>query len=208
MLNIRPWPMKTYVRFCVFIAALTISLSAASQGTSCSSPYTLISDAVCRDYTISSLTGTAQHCTVPAYSGTGRVTIFSFTTNNSGACVLVNLTTSGSQAAEVTLYTKCSGGGSLQNLAATSSVCFDDGAGLWAPCETLTLQANTTYFLRIWTPGPGTLTLCTRNYDPPNNSCAGATPVGNTPVYDNNACHKPSAEVTPVQLCAFSLENT
>jgi len=199
--------MKIRLFICLIIIMVQ-TFRARSQGASCSSPYVLIQDGVCRDYAITSLTGTAQHCTDALYSGTGHVSIFSFTTNNVGACVLVNLTTSGLQAAEVTLYSKCSGGGALQNLQATSSVCFNDGTGFWAPCETLTLAANTTYFLRIWTPGTGTLTLCTKNYNPPNSTCSGATPVGNTPVYDNNACHKPSAEVTPVQLCAFSLENT
>jgi hypothetical protein len=46
------------------------------------------------------------------------------------------------------------------------------------------------------------------NYPPPNNLCSGATWISTTATDDNNACDKASTEVTPIQLCAFSLENT
>jgi hypothetical protein len=195
-------------RSIIFAFALCYSLPVISQGTGCSNPYVLSTDAVCRNYTISAVTGTAAHCTDLTYLGIGRLTFFSFTTDNTGNCVLINLTSSGYQNVEVMLYAKCSGGGALQNVETSSSVCFNDGTGLWAPCETLALSPNTTYFLRVWTPGSGTLTLCARNYPPPNNTCEGATPIGGTPVSDNNACHKPGTGVTPGQLCAYSLENT
>ena len=193
---------------CIAFCLLLASRPCFSQGNSCSTPYSLTLDGVSRDYSITSLTGLALHCTNSIYVGTGHITIFSFTTNASASCVLIDLTTSGLQPAEALLYNKCSGGGALQNLETASSVCFDDGTGLWAPSETLVLMPNHLYFLRVWTPGTGTLTLSAKNYDPPNNTCAGATVIGTTPVADNNACHKPSTEVTPIQLCAFSLENT
>ena len=197
-------PALQCLAFCLWLS----SSPCYSQGNSCSTPYSLILDGVTRNYSISSLTGLALHCTNINYIGTGHVTIFSFTTNASGSCVLVDLTTPGFQPAEVLLYERCSGGGALQNLEVASSVCFDDGTGFWAPSETLVLTPNHTYFLRIWTPGTGILKLSAKNYDPPNNTCAGATLIGTTPIADNNACHKPSTEVTPIQLCAFSLENT
>jgi hypothetical protein len=195
-------------RHLIALFSIFYTTTAFSQGTGCTTPFVLIPDAVCRTYTLASVNGSAIHCNTSIYTGTGYVTIFSFTTNASGDCVLINLTTSGNQPAEVTLFDKCSGGGALQNQEATSSVCFDDGTGLWAPCETVTLIGSKTYFLRIWTPGPGTITLCTKNYTPPNNTCSGATLIGSVPVTDNNACHKPGTGVTPGQLCAFSLENT
>jgi len=50
--------------------------------------------------------------------------------------------------------------------------------------------------------------MSARNYSPPSNLCSGATWISPDITKDNNACNKPSAEVSPVQLCAFSLENT
>ena len=180
-----------------------------AQGNDCINPYVLDLDGICRDYTISSTPGTALHCTNSAYySGTGVVTIFSFKTNSTGSCVLINLTTSDYQPAEVMLFAGCTGGGSLHFPDDASSVCFDDGTGLWAPSETFVLSPGTVYYLRVWTLKSGTITMCAKNYDPPNNDCAGATPIGPTPIADNNACHKPGQGVTPDQLCAFSLENT
>jgi len=199
--------MKT---ICGFILLLFSSSVAFAQGTSCNNSDVLTLDGVCRDYTISATTGSAIHCTTGIYTGTGRLTIFSFTTNAAAACVLIHLTTSGAQPAEVTLWTKCTSGGAgnLQNDDPASSICFDDGTGDWAPCETLVLLPSTVYYLRVWTPGPGTINMCAKHYNPPNNTCAGATPIGTTPIVDNNACNKGSTEVLPEQLCAFSLENT
>jgi hypothetical protein len=87
-------------------------------------------------------------------------------------------------------------------------MCFNTGNGIWAPAETFAMNANTTYFLRVWTPGAGTLNVCGRNYDPPNDDCLGAMSVGPAPIKDNNACAKPGPGVTPSQVCAASLENT
>ena len=50
--------------------------------------------------------------------------------------------------------------------------------------------------------------MSARNYPPPNGLCSGATWISPDATDDNNACVKASSEVTPVQLCAFSLENT
>jgi hypothetical protein len=195
--------------FCGVIL-LFYSCIAFGQGTSCNNSLALTLDGVCRDYTISTSTGSATHCSGALYSGTGRYTFFTFITNGSGSCVLINLTTSSGQAAEVTLWTKCTSGGAgnLQNPEDPSSVCFNDGTGFWAPHQSLTLLANTTYYLRVWTPGPGTLTMCAKSYAPPNNTCAGATAISSTPLLDNNSCNKPSTEVLPENLCALSLENT
>jgi hypothetical protein len=190
------------------IILLAYCTAASGQGTDCNDAYNLPLNGSCNNYTISTTTGSAVHCTGGLYSGTGSLTYFKFTTNATGSCVLIDLKTSGYQAAEVTLWETCHGGGSVANQLPSSSVCFNDGKGYWAPCETETLTPNTTYWLRIWTPGGGTDTLCASNYTPPNSTCAGATPIGSTPILDNNSCNRPSPEVTTDQLCANSLENT
>ena len=197
----------------IVAAYLLLPMFSIAQGGGCNSPYVLQLDAVCRNYSTSSSTGSTSLCTTNTslYGGTGQITVFSFTTNASGSCVLINLTTSSpNQAAEVLLYTTCNGGGAgnLQNQQTTSGMCFDTGDGIWAPAETLTLSANTTYYLRVWTKNAGTITMCAKSYTPPNNTCAGATAIGPTPITDNNACNKPGTGVTPGQLCALSLENT
>ena len=89
-----------------------------------------------------------------------------------------------------------------------SSMCFDDGQGLWAPAHSYTLLPNTTYHLRIKTTTAGSITICAQHYTPPNDDCAGALAIGPTPVPDNNSCHKAGPVVTAAELCGSTLENT
>ena len=195
-----------YASLIVF-AYLLLPLISFTQGTSCASPYIMPVTGVCSTYNISATTGSSITCTTnPIYSGTGQLTYFSFTSNASASCVLIYITTSGSQPAGVVFYT----GSSCNNPAhvASCDMCFNTGDGIWAPSETYTMLASHTYFLRVWTPGTGTITMCAQSYTPPNLVCSGATAIGPTPITDNNACAKPSAEVAPSQLCAGSLENT
>lgn len=193
----------------VLAAILCIySTLAFSQGTSCSSPITLTLDDVSRTYSSSSSSGNPVNCTDPGFSGTGKLTVFSFTTNASAACVLIHLSTSPAVITEVSLFTGCSNGGNCQGNLSNSAVCFADGTGFWAPAETEILSPNTTYFLRIWTAGATTFTMEAKSYTPANNFCAGSTYIGADEISDNNACHKGSTEVFPIQLCAYSLENT
>lgn len=192
----------------VLLCFITTIASGQGAGTSCSIPNILILDSVSRNYPVSPTSGNSAECTT-GFSGSGKITVFSFTTNSSGSCVLVYITTSAPvQKAEVSLYTGCSGGGACQGLVSNSSVCFVDGTGYWAPIETYTFLPNTTYYLRVWTPAAGTLTMSARNYSPPNNLCSGASWIGPDATDDNNACAKPSTEVAAWQLCAFTLENT
>ena len=196
------------VQFVILVMLCLTSTYAFSQGASCTNPHVMALDTVSRNYTISPTSGNAAHCNTSEFNGSGKITVFSFTTNASGSCVLVHLSSSPVQAVELSLYTGCGGTGTCQGLQSTSSVCFSDGEGYWAPFELYTLTPNTTYYLRAWTPGAGTLTLSARNYPPPNNLCSGATYISTEETKDQNACNKASAEVTPIQLCAFSLENT
>ena len=198
-----------HVKFAIPVLLCFITTLAQGQGASCTSANVLTLDSVSRSYTISPTSGNAAHCSSSEFNGSGKITVFRFTTDASGSCVLIHITTSAPvQAAEIALYTGCGGTGACSGLQTTSSVCFIDGEGYWAPAETYTLLPNTIYYLRIWTPAAGSLTLSARNYSPPNNLCSGASYLSPDAIDDNNACVKASTEVTPIQLCAFSLENT
>jgi len=196
------------VKFVILVMLCATSKLAFSQGASCSNPHVLALDSISRNFSVSPTSGNAAECSA-GFSGSGKITIFSFTTDASGSCVLVHIATSApAQVAEVAMYTGCGGTGTCQGLQTGSSVCFVDGTGYWAPKETVILLPNTTYYLRVWTPAAGTLTMSAKNYPPTNTLCSGASWISPTTIDDNNACSKGSTEVQPVQLCAFSLENT
>ncbi len=197
------------VKFVILVMLCITSTFAYSQGASCTNPHVMTLDTVSRNYAISPTSGNAAHCNTAEFNGTGKITIFRFTTNSSGSCVLVHVQSSSPvQPVEIAMYTGCGSTGTCSGLQSTSSVCFSDGEGYWAPFEQYVLAPNTTYYLRVWTPAAGTLTLSATNYPPPNNLCSGATYISTVATNDQNACNKASTEVTPIQLCAFSLENT
>jgi hypothetical protein len=173
-----------------------------SQGSTCSNAIALGLDGLCRNYTTSSSTGTNVLCT----GSSSPVTWFTFTTNSIPDNVQMNITDPSGQAMEIAMYTACNGGGSSPVL--SSSMCFDDGNGLWAPDELYSLLANTTYMLRIKTTAVTTLAICAKHYTPPNDDCNGATLISTVPVPDNNANHKGGPGVWPSDLCANTLENT
>ena len=190
----------------VLTLILLLCLSAVSnaQGTSCNTAIALTLDGVCRDYTISS--SVDDHALCPG-TGDHPVTFFRFTTNASADPVLLDINAPGSTQAEIAFYTGC-GASNPQGFQSQSSMCFTDGEGLWAPAETFTLAANTTYYIRILTTVTGTISICGRNNVPTNNTCAGARTIGTTPISDHNANHKPWYDGTPAWLCAWTLENT
>ena len=140
-------------------------------------------------------------------NGTTPVTWFQFATNASAQCPLLNITASDNGACEVAFYTSCSGNMN-NNLEELSSMCFEDGTGLWAPSETFVIEANKTYYLRIKTASATSLEISAKSYSPGNNNCDGAISVDSSSLKDNNACHKPGQGFTPDQLCAFTIENT
>ena len=189
--------------FLIFITLLLPVLVFSQQGATCANPYVIPIDGVLRTFATSASTGNAVVC---SYSNGTPLTYFSFTTNSSAECVLLDITAPTAQPCEIAMYAggSCTGG----NLQSASSMCFDDGQGLWAPAETYTLAANTTYILRIKTTTSGNISIAGQHYTPPNNTCSGATQLSPTAIDDNNACHKPGTGVTPAQLCAFTLENT
>lgn len=183
-------------------AYLLLPLFLWSQtGADCADAIPLTLDGVCRTYSTSSSTGTSVICT--DYTGSSPVTYFSFTTNSLPDKVLIDVTSPTSEPCEVALYT--SGCGTMYS---TGGMCFDDGKGLWSFGYNFSIQPNTTYKLRIKTTKPGNITLCAKNYTPPNNDCNGAFSIGATEISDNNACHTPASGIAASLLCASTLENT
>ena len=175
----------------------------AQTGGSCGSAFPIPLDGVTRTFSTSSTTDDAVVCT--NYIGKTPITWFSFTTNASATMPLLDIAAADNGNCEIAMYTACNGSNTLQT---PSSMCFDDGQGLWAPAHNYTLTPNTTYYLKIKTTTATQLTITGQSHAPTNNLCSGATPVGSTPINDNNACNRPSAEVTPGQVCAYTIENT
>jgi hypothetical protein len=177
----------------------------AQTGGSCGNAIPLSLDGVSRNFATSSSTGNAVVCANGGYAISSPITWFSFTTNASAEMPLLDITAADSSSCEIAMYTGCNGGNILQT---SSSMCFDDGWGLWSPAHNFALTANTTYYVRIKTQSSTQLNITAQSHTPTNNLCSGATPVGSIPINDNNACNRPSSEVTPGQLCALTIENT
>ena len=173
----------------------------SQTGADCANAIPLTLDGVCRTYPTSSSTGPSVICT--SYAGDSPITFFTFTTNSTPDKVLIDVTAPTAEPCEVALYT--SGCGTMYT---SGGMCFDDGKGLWSFAYNFTIQPNTTYKLRIKTTTTGNITLCAKNYTPTNNTCAGATSIGTTPLTDNNACNTPGAISPASLLCAATLENT
>jgi hypothetical protein len=197
---INPVPMKR-VKIIAY-TFLVFPFYCLSQGSTCSNAIALSLDDVCRNYTTSSSTGANVLCT----GSSSTITWFTFTTNSVPQDVQMNITDPSGQPVEIAMYTACNGGGSSPLL--TSSMCFDDGKGIWAPYEGYSLLANTTYMLRIKTSGATTLSICAKNNTPQNDDCNGATLMSTGPISDNNANHKGGPGVWPSDVCANTLENT
>lgn len=190
-----------YLKLIVY-AIILLPFSSFSQGSTCGNAIPLILDGVCRTYTTSSATGSNVLCTS---NGNTPITWFSFTTNSIPDNVLINITDPSGQPIEIAMYTSCNGSNPLH---LGSSMCFDDGQGLWAPEELFNLSPNTTYMLRIKTMSATALSMCAKNFTPINDDCAGATSISDVSITDNNAAHKAGPGVWASDVCANTLENT
>lgn len=179
--------------------AVSMSLSAASQGTTCGTAIPLALDGVLRAYPTSTTLGLNVLCT---NSGTTPVTWFRFTSNAAGQCPLLNISVSDNSACEVAFYTSCA------TLLSSSSMCFYQGNGLWAPNENFVINPNTTYYLRVKTTTACFIRIAGQHYLPANDDCLGAMSLSNVNISDNNACDHAGPGVMPSQLCALTLENT
>src|SRR5688572_33061471 len=136
--------MKTYVILLLFFSPC---IKALSQGDDCANAINIPLDGSTNNYSTSSATGSNVLCTV---NGTTPITWFKFTTNASAVCPLLDISTSDGQPLEIAMYTGCTGNMN-NNLESASSMCFQDGTGLWAPAHDYVLTGNTTYYLRIKT---------------------------------------------------------
>lgn len=195
-----PDPMKRMCVTACVLFNLFLSLN-AQTGTDCGNAISLTMDGVFRNYATSSASATSVICT--GYTGSSPVTYFSFTTNSTPDKVLIDITAPTAQPCEVLLYTN-----SCVTVYSSSSMCFDDGKGLWSFGHNFAIQANTTYKLRIKTTTAGNIAISARYYTPANNTCIGATGIGSTPITDNNACNSPGTGVNAGDVCASTLENT
>ncbi len=181
-------------------------------------------------------TGNPLYCnSAPtALASGGRYVWFKFRPTAANACVLLNITASitspvNAQVATEIAYYKVKKNGSppgtcpdsLQAGNTGGSMCFIDGKGIWAPQLPSNLAANTDYYVRIYTAnGAGqtiNISICGRQYSPPNDICTQAIPIGNSTrnpdgVLDDNVCATASTQettaLTPSWLCATSLQNT
>ena len=195
--------MKTS-KYLLLLALLSVSSNLTAQGDTHTNSILIDLDGNIKDYSSSPSLGANVICTS---TGTTPITWFSFTTNSSAHCPLLNITAADSLPLEIALYTSITGNMN-NNLNVESGMCFNDGFGLWAPAETFVLEANQTYYLRIKTTTNCLIYIGGQHYAPPNDACGGALPISVTPLADNNACHLPGPDVSPDQLCAFTLENT
>jgi hypothetical protein len=190
---------KVCVIVCIFLN-LFFPLN-AQTGADCSNAIPLTLDGVTRNFATSSASATSVICT--GYAGSSPVTFFSFTTNSTPDKVLIEIIAPTAEPCEVVLYTN-----SCATVYSSGSMCFDDGRGLWSFGHAFSIQANTTYKLRIKTTTAGTIAVNARYYTPPNNTCLGATGISSTPITDNNACNSQGSGVNAGDLCASTLENT
>lgn len=193
--------MKCAAGILFFVLLLPASVIAQS-GADCDNAIPLTLDGVCRTYPTSSTTASPFLCS--SHSSNTPVTYFYFTTNSTPDRVLINITAPTAEPCEVLMYTSPT----CTPPISSSSMCFDDGAGIWAASHAFTFFPNTTYKLRVKTTSAGDITICASNYTPPNDDCAGAMALGPDPITDNNACHTAGPDVNAADLCAGTLENT
>ena len=192
-----------FAGYILFIVAF-FPTPVSAQGSTCNDAIDIPLDGVLRTYSSSGSLATAVLC---ADNGSTPVTFFKFTTNASAQCPLFDINVQDGQAAEVAFYTSC-GGNMNNNLDLVSSMCFQDGTGLWAPAETYVLSPNTVYILRIKTSVDTDIEIAGQYFTPPNDDCTGALSISPFPIADNNSCHHGGPGVFASQLCAFTLENT
>jgi len=192
-------------RIGLFVSLILIVpvLSFSQTGASCASPIPIPMDGVLRNYTISSSTGANMVCTS---SGTTPITYFSIVANSSAEEMILKITGPNNQPVEMAFYDgiACTNG----NLESASSICFYDGKGIWAPSGNFVITPNKTYIIRIKTATTGTIQISGQHYTPPNNSCLTATTIGTQLLFDNNAAHRPTTDVSTSGMCALDIDNT
>lgn len=173
---------------------LLLLLPFFANSQTCGTAINIPLDGTCKTINTSTLSSNSSGCV------SGVLTYFQFTTDNSGRCVELSFNGSASY---IEVHTACTG----QTFLAGSSLCMEDGRGVWATDYNSPLQANSTYKVKYWS-SQGSVQVCGRYRTVLNDNCQTATGIDGTPRIDNNACHTPGPGVIPPQLCAFTLENT
>lgn len=176
-----------------------------TNGNSCANAIPLVIDGVCRTYTPSSTVEPSY--AICNYGSVGNVIYFSFTTDANAGCIEVDISTSVTSQADVSLYRSCSPVQDFDTLA----LCLNDGKGVWSTRSSVgdnPLLPNTTYYLRIRTGQffNGNLSICAKKSTNNNYSCATATTITAMPLTDNNACATDNYQAD-YNLCASSTEN-
>ena len=75
------------VKFVILVMLCFTTTYLYPQGASCTSPHVLTLDSVSRNFTVSPTSGNAAECSA-GFSGSGKVTIFTFTTDASGSFIV------------------------------------------------------------------------------------------------------------------------
>jgi hypothetical protein len=83
------------------------------------------------------------------------------------------------------------------------------GATYNTASPTTPLQPNSCYIARFWNANAGSFSICAQAMTPPNDLCAGATPIGTATLAGNNYCMTSLSpgDPAPAAFCAGSLEN-
>jgi hypothetical protein len=170
----------------------------------CATAIPVLFDKFCRDYTP---TGTNSQTVICNHSGPDKFMYFTWTTGSIVKCPRIKLSTSNASPFEVALY---KGGCNNGSVVTPSSMCMEDGDGIWSPDSYNPLEPNTTYYLRVRVKGnfTGTINICADHDNNLNDNCANALQIGTNYVWDDNGCNTPGPNLPPSQTCAVTLENT
>ncbi len=179
-----------------------------SQGT-CASPYnmgTIGTGSTCTSFAAPGTTGSSP-CAGAGYGGSGGVTYVRFCTGASLQCINFSIlqgTASGNWA--VTVYSaNCTTAMDAQCLGNSGTgATFNTASPAYNP-----YQPNSCYIARIWNANSGSFSICAQAMTPPNDLCAGATPIGPAVLPSNNFCMTALSpgDPGPAAFCAGSLEN-
>lgn len=197
----------------ILFISFSDSLIAQCTGINAGTPNSTSS---CTDFDAVTPISGSSPCTGAGHGGSGSVRIIRFCTNASAECLV--FTTSGLSASDgiaYSVYTTCTGSGSLSGYVSGSASCDGNTSTSTYTTSGVTLAANTCYYLRVWTKNAPTssASTCIYTQTPPQDACSGAVPIDATPSPSDNYCTTPgptanTPTITPSDLCAGSLENT
>lgn len=206
---------KNNLRLCSLLTAVCILHYGNIHAQSCTATNfgTVGSSSTCLDFDATPAgSGSAAGCTGSGFGGGGTFRIIRFCTNASAQCVAFDLTgLAGTGGTEISLWTTCTGSGSLSGYVSGSINCYSAVSSAGWSTAGLGLAANTCYFLRVWTKDPPTTNanICANAESPTNDFCSAPQQIGTSAVaYDNYCMTAGTAGDPPAsQFCAGTLEN-